>query len=432
MAQNDDLLHAVGGGHPDAAVLADLVGDVLDEHIRRLGLFGVDDVDVVVLLDAAGAAGHAVGVEDENDHAFFEALIVAQDVRQLFAGGVQTLFGKGVELVPRKDDVVAVHQQVLGGNGPLLGGKIGAFPLLHRAESRQRVPLDGAIGPLKNFQQLLVLFQRSTVGCGPALRSSGGSGLGRLCSAPAAVHVHIIAHLVPRDDEARAVGAEDGVRRVLHIVLGFVARSLHHLLGVMAGAVAVQRQAQPPPAPGVADHLHGVAAHGGGGGFAREGGRLAVRRSLGRVEAALHPLDIVQRPAQILGGQLQPEGVPRLQQLRFADAAGHHQPLPHGAVGGLPEIAALGVLEVGAARDEGDFHIRQRGPDEDAQMLLFFQMGQHQPLPVFIQHLFPAVGGKLQPAAGGQRLQLEVDFRIVAEGLVVAHALHGLGDRFLI
>ena len=78
-----------------AAILADLVGDVLDEHIRRLGLFGVDDVDVVVLLDAAGAAGHAVGVEDENDHALFEALIVAQDVRQLFAGGVQALFGQG-------------------------------------------------------------------------------------------------------------------------------------------------------------------------------------------------------------------------------------------------------------------------------------------------------------------------------------------------
>ena len=48
MAQNDDLLHAVGGRHPDPAVFADLVGDALDEHIRRLGLFRIDDMDVVI------------------------------------------------------------------------------------------------------------------------------------------------------------------------------------------------------------------------------------------------------------------------------------------------------------------------------------------------------------------------------------------------
>ena len=244
--------------------------------------------------------------------------------------------------------------------------------------------------------------------------------------------MHVAAHLLPRDDETCTVGAENGVGGVIQIVLGLIAHGLHHFLRVVAGAVAVQRQAQAAAAPGVADHLHGVAAHGGGGGLAREGGGLAVRGSLGRVEAALHPLDVVQGPAQILGGDFQPEGVPGLQQLRFPNLICHHQALPHGAVGGLPEIAALGVLEVGPACDEGDFHIRQRGPDEDAEVLLFFQMGQHQTLPVFVQHLFAAVSGKLHPAAGGQGFQLEVHFRVVAERLVVAHALHGLGDGFLI
>ncbi len=57
VAQNDDLFHAVGGGHTDPPPLADLVGDMLDEHIRRLGLLGVDDVDVVILLDAPGLPG---------------------------------------------------------------------------------------------------------------------------------------------------------------------------------------------------------------------------------------------------------------------------------------------------------------------------------------------------------------------------------------
>ena len=65
-------------------------------------------------------------------------------------------------------------------------------------------------------------------------------------------------------------------------------------------------------------------------------------------------------------------------------------------------------------------------------MLLFFQMGQHQPLPVFVQNLFPAVGGKLHPAAPGQRFQQQMHLGIVAQRLVVAYALHGLGDGLLI
>ena len=93
MAQNDDLLHTIGGRHPDPAVFADLVGDALDEHIRRFGLFGVDDVDVVVLLDAAGTARHTVGIEHEDEDALFEALIVAENVHQPVAGGVEALLG---------------------------------------------------------------------------------------------------------------------------------------------------------------------------------------------------------------------------------------------------------------------------------------------------------------------------------------------------
>lgn len=51
---------------------ADLVGDALDEHIRRFGLFGVDDMDVVVLLDAAGTARHTVGIEHEDEDALLK------------------------------------------------------------------------------------------------------------------------------------------------------------------------------------------------------------------------------------------------------------------------------------------------------------------------------------------------------------------------
>ena len=112
MAEDDDLFHAVRGCDADPAALADLVGDMLDEHIRRLGFLGVDHMDIVVLLDGAGAAGHPVGVEHKDENALLEPLIVAQDVHQLFAGGFEALFGKLVQLVPREDDVVAVDEQI--------------------------------------------------------------------------------------------------------------------------------------------------------------------------------------------------------------------------------------------------------------------------------------------------------------------------------
>ena len=90
------------------------------------------------------------------------------------------------------------------------------------------------------------------------------------------------------------------------------------------------------------------------------------------------------------------------------------------------------MLEVRSAGEQSDFHIRQRCTGQNAKVLLFFQMGQHQPLPVFVQHLFPAVGGKLHPAAPGQRFQQQMHLGIVAQRLVVAYALHGLGDGLLI
>ena len=58
-----------------------------------------------------------------------------------------------------------------------------------------------------------------------------------------------------------------------------------------------------------------------------------------------------------------------------------------------------------SASEQGNFYIGQRCAGQNAKVLLFFQMGQDQTLPVFIQHLFPAIGGKLHPAAPGQRFQ---------------------------
>ena len=181
---------------------------------------------------------------------------------------------------------------------------------MHRTESRQRVPLDGAVGALKNFEQLGILLQRGAVGHGAALGRSLHLRAGGLCLAPAAFHVHVAAHLAPRHYKARTMGAEHRVCGVVQIMLRLVAAFCNDLLRVMTGAVAVQCQAQVSPAPGVADHLHGVAAHGG---YRRKAGQgCGLRAAFRRVKAALHALDIAHGAADVLHRHFQPEGVPRL------------------------------------------------------------------------------------------------------------------------
>ena len=194
----------------------------------------------------------------------------------------------------------------------------------------------------------------------------------------------------------------------------------------MAGAVPLQRQGHPAPAVGIARHFHRVTPEGGDGGHSFQNGQFPLRPR--RVETALRPLNVVHGPAQILSREHQPEPVPGLQQ----NTLGQHQALAHRPVSRLTEVAPLGVLEVGPPCNEGDFYVGQGRAGEDPQMLLFFQVGENQPLPVPIQHLLPAVGVKLHPAAPGQRFQLQMHFGVVAEGLVMAHALHRLGDGFLI
>ena len=232
------------------------------------------------------------------------------------------------------------------------------------------------------------------------------------------------AYLVPLHRVARAVAAEHGVRRVVHVPLRVVAHCLHHRRLVSAGAVARRSTQQPPPAPGVGRHLGGVAPEGCHRGGAGEDGLLT--KGLRRGGLAVHPLEVAHGPAHLLGGQLQPEVVPRLQQ----HALGLHQALPHRPVGGLAEVAALGVLHMGPARHQGDFHIRDGSAGQNAQMGLFRQMGQNQPLPVQIQLVGGTVGGQNQAAAPGSGLQEEMHFSIVAQGFEMADALHGVCDGF--
>ena len=225
-------------------------------------------------------------------------------------GGFQTILCKGVQLVPCEDDVIAVHQQIFRQDLPLLSVKIRTFPLLRRAECGQRVPLDGPISALKNFEQLGILFQSGAVGHGPALRHGLRLRFRARGFSPAAVHMHVTAHLIPWHHKACSMGAEHRICGIFKVMFRLVACSFDDLRCVVAGPAAIRRQGQPSTTAGIADHFHGVAAHGRYRRKAGQGSRVGA--AFRRVKAALHALDIAHGAANVLHRHFQPEGILRL------------------------------------------------------------------------------------------------------------------------
>ena len=142
----------------------------------------------------------------------------------------------------------------------------------------------------------------------------------------------------------------------------------------------------------------------------------------------MHPLDIRHGPAHHVPRDLQPEVIPWFQK----HTVRLHQPLPHRPIGGFSEISALRMLQMGAPRNQRDFHIRNRRADQYAAMLLFLQMRQNQPLPVPIQLIFTAVRSDGQPAPGFSRLHQQMYLRIMTKGLKMSHPFHCIGDGLFI
>ena len=223
------------------------------------------------------------------------------------------------------------------------------------------------------------------------------------------------------------MAAKHRVRRVFHIRFGVVTDGGDHGAGIAAGAVPVRREREPALAAGIGGDLARIAADGGHRCAPlqnRAAGRAA--RHGGRFKCSVHAADIRHGAAEMVRRQLQTERIIRLEQHGF----GPHQPLPHGAVGRLPEIAALGVLLMGAAVDERDAQIRHGRAGQHAEMLLFPKVRQDQPLPAARKTVLAAGGFKDQTAAALQGLEQQLHMRIVPERLIVSHALRGRGDRF--
>ena len=238
--------------------------------------------------------------------------------------------------------------------------------------------------------------------------------------------MHIVLHLIPPDVKARSMGAEDRIRGVVQIAFRVVTTFRNDSLGIVAGSVAAQGKLKPSQSLGIGRQGFRVVLHLGGGHQPPEGGQGAG--SLRGLELPAHGPDVGDAPADLLGGHRENKVVPRFQQHGFC----LHQPLPHRPVGGLPEVAALGVFQVGFANQQGNLHVRNGRAGEDAPVGLFRQMRENQLLVIAVQYVRGAHRAEYQSAAPGQRLQQQVHLGIVAQGLKMAHTFHGIFNGFLI
>ena len=379
-------------------------------------------MDPAVFLSRAGVAPHPVGVKHQNQLAGMKALIVAQHVHQRLPGILQAHPGHLLQIRPGKNDVVSVHQQHF-----LARVRYAHRAAVHRRTLRRRVRLPGpyrAVGSFENRPQQLILLRGAPIG---GLRPLGGPSARRARGSHGIrAHMHARRRLVPLHHHPGAVGAENGIRRVPYIPFRVIPDGRHDLLLLPAGFISAQQAEKAALSPAVGKHLPGISAHGGYRRHAREHRGLPVH--LGRIKGPSPLGQIAHRPADAFSRQFQANLIPGLQQ----NALRLHQPLPHGAVGCLPEIPAFRVLQMRPPRDERNFHIRDRRARQHAAVLLFLQMGQYQPLPVSLQRVRRAGGGELQSASPRAGLQQQMHLRIVAQRFIMTRSLHRLRDGFAI
>ena len=157
------------------------------------------------------------------------------------------------------------------------------------------------------------------------------------------------------------------------IALRVVADSLHDLILLWARFISVRLVRDPPLPSRVGRDLRRVSP--------QKPHRSRTRNNrpcffhLRRRNDRVHPLQIRHRPANKIRRNLQPERIPR-----------------------LPEITALGVLEVRLAGDDRDAKIGHGASRQNPRLHGFLQMRENKPLPVPREHILAAHGVQHDPA----------------------------------
>ena len=142
----------------------------------------------------------------------------------------------------------------------------------------------------------------------------------------------------------------------------------------------------------------------------------------------MHFFQIRHGPSHHGLGHFQLEFIIRFQKDRLC----LHQSLSDSPVGCLPKVSAFRMFRMGSSGRQRDLHICQRRPGQNAAVLFLIQMGQNQPLPVSVQIILAAGAFKHHAAASRTRLQNQMNFRIVAQGLEMPDALYPVRYGFTV
>ena len=108
------------------------------------------------------------------------------------------------------------------------------------------------------------------------------------------------------------------------------------------------------------------------------------------------------------------------------------QPLTDCTIRGLSEISPLCMFQMSTTCHQRDFHICNRRTDKYSPVFLFFQMGQNQSLPVFIQCILTAVCVKLHPTSLLTWFHKKMHFRIMTQWFKVSYPFYWRFNGFLI
>ena len=111
LPKNYHLLRAVGGRNTDAVVARQLMRRLFDKVVGGLGLLGVDYRYIAVLFDLT-VAFELLRVKDQNEVTVSKSLIVTHKIYQPRTRQVEVITRNLRKLVPGKNDVIAVHEQI--------------------------------------------------------------------------------------------------------------------------------------------------------------------------------------------------------------------------------------------------------------------------------------------------------------------------------
>ena len=242
--------------------------------------------------------------------------------------------------------------------------------------------------------------------------------------------MHIVPYFIPGNHKACSMGAEYGIRRIFLILHGIIACAFQYRFRIMTGNIASKAAGQLSPSTAVC--LQFLLIIGYTGRRDRPGDHcLSCFRMLqGKLRAAA--VKICHSPAHQRFRDRQFKPVTGLQKKNLSPDISLHQPLPQRPVGGLSEISALCMLQMGFSCYQSNPHIRYRRSRQHPMLFPLLQMGQHQPLPVAVQLIRAHCRFKLQTASSWQGLQQQMDFCIMAQRLIMPYALYRGGNGLLI